>query len=227
MAKLVSRYYYTLYSNKEAGQKWFGQPYLLSERYMIARRLHSELYSAVAAGDKTSLNRIACAGLNRQMSDRIDSRKRAGIKSEKWSAEYRGWTPTWKESDSSRQLWKWALQAFRPKNMKSTRIVSDKYMPLPLGGTTGYLRQFIAEIKTTQTLDNGRTKKSEPKDEFVVLQQVTLDGVAQPWHIWGTTRRSDKADVEDFMSQAAGAASKATDTFKDSATNILTKGSTG
>lgn len=202
-------------------KKWWKTPYYLSERYFIARRIHKELYSAVALGDKATIRRLACQGLNRQLTVKADHKIMNGGGTDKWTVQYRGWTPEWQEGKQKGFL-KWLPQALIPPRFKSTRIVSDKYYPLPIPEQDAYIRQITAQIKTKQKLEksDGTVIEGE-KSEYVVIQQMTVNGQDQPWKVWGTVTPSTKTDVEDFMTQATGASQKLSQGIKERAAKLM------
>jgi len=176
-------------------KKWLKQPLLLGERAFWARELHAELYTAIARHNRSKIDEIACTGLKRQLKVRLDHRELSRLPKEKWKVTYRGWTP-------SQKVW-WIFQALCPAQFKSTQILVDSQAQIPLG-EHATLRQVIAKIKTKQTLDknDGQPPETILKDEYVVIQQLRTDGLADKWMIWGTTQPSTDRQIDNLLEVA-------------------------
>jgi len=172
-------------------------PLLLRDRYHIARDLHRRLYTAIAEGDRDTIEKIACTGLRRELKIRLDHRKAMQAPPERWSIKYKGLLPSvGRVADKM----PWVLQAFVPPFLKSTQIMADRYAPLPVGEDAS-VRQVFARIRSTQTLsrDGGKEVKEVERNEIVVIQQMKVNGMEDDWMIWGTTEPTGGEKLEQLL----------------------------
>jgi len=170
----------------------------LKERPQVARDLHKKFYTALAAGDVGTINEIACAGLQRHAKLQIAQRTAAKVLPGKFEIEkYIGFSyPQWL---------RWPLVTFLP--FQSTKILMDKASPLQMGKDTT-MRQCVARVKSRQSLDRGDGKPPRVADltEYVVIQKLKINGVEQPWKIWGTVQRSTMEEIHEWLEKKAEAA---------------------
>lgn len=164
-------------------------PWDLVERTLVARKLHAEYYIALAEGDVSTINKIACKGLIQSSQRRIGQRP-LGEAHSFYIMEYTGITYP--------QFLRWPLLSFLP--FSSTKIVSDKVAPLPFG-KNNLLRQCVVRLRSRQRLDNydGKGPKIADMTEYVVIQKMRIDDEDEGWKIWGTTKPSTMEDIEKIM----------------------------
>ena len=129
------------------------KPMLLRERGRIARELHEKFYTALAEGDMTKIPNLVCKGLEQSSRIQIEQRKAANSPPQRFRIQhYNGWNePPW-------LVWPLTLLPF-----KSTRVLTDRLVPLPMMGKNSSVRQCIVRIKSTQTLDRGTGKGPESR----------------------------------------------------------------
>lgn len=82
------------------------------------------------------------------------------------------------------------------------KIVSDRIVPFPLT-KNAYIRQCIVRIKSLQELDLGDGSPPTHADltEYLVMQQLKLEGQQPVWKIWGTTKPASKKEVEELIKE--------------------------
>lgn len=179
------------------GNKRPKVPYLFGDRYWIVRDLHKRLYTAIADGDRDTIEKIACTGLSRQLMIKLDHKQALKLPKEEWKIQYSGFTPGLKGSLS------WLAHTLCPPWFRSTRILADRISPLPIG-KNATLRQVIAEIKSYQTLDkkDGSPPKGQQKTEMVVMQKLRMDGEEDDWMIWGTIEPMTKEQVDEVLNSS-------------------------
>lgn len=180
----------------------------MQERYAVARRLHQELYSAIARRDEKTIQEIACTGLKRQMQVRIANKRAARAPTEEMSISYDGLTF---------DKLPWFLQNLIPARFRSTRIIVDRQMPVPLGERTT-IRQVVVRLKSTQALRKGDSsvQSTVQGEEMVVIQQFNLNGERQPWKIWGTVEASSPDAIDKLLNKGGSSTSLTlTERFKD------------
>ena len=182
------------------------KPMLLRERGIIARDLHRNFYTALAAGDIAKIADLACKGLVQSSQRQIQLRKAANKPPQKFSIEkYNGWnSPPW-------LAWPFTLLPFQ-----STRVLTDRLVPIPVGKDS-WIRQCVVRIKTTQTLDRGTGKspQTKPLTEHVVIQKLSINGQEQPWKIWGTVQPSTSFQILEMHDGKSSPVSTYWDTFKE------------
>ena len=164
-------------------------PYHLVERTLVARTLHAQYYIALADGDLSTINKIACKGLAQSSQRRIDRRRDRDSQ----SFHIMGYPGV-----KYPQFLRWPLLSLLP--FSATKIVSDKVAPLPFG-KNNLLRQCVVRIRTRQRLDkfDGRGPKTAELTEYVVIQRLRIDGQDEGWKIWGTTKPSTRDEIEKIM----------------------------
>ncbi|KAK5092436.1 hypothetical protein LTR24_005254 [Lithohypha guttulata] len=168
-------------------------PLLLRDRYRIARDLHRRLYTAIAAGDRETIEQIACMGLKRELQIKLDHRKALQSPPETWTIQYKGLLPTSERTP-------WLMQAFLPPWLKSTQIMADRYAQLPVGEDAS-LRQIFVRIRSKQTLDrnDGKGVKEVERSEIVVIQKMKMSGEEDDWMIWGTTEPTTGKKLDEVL----------------------------
>lgn len=188
--------------NPETG-KWEYKPLELVERYENVRKLHKELYTALAEREIEKIEDIACTGLKRQLSVTVDKKKAAGLPKDKIDIQYIGRTfPTRK--------YMWLVNLLYP-GQAAVRILSDRQVPLPFGGQQASLRQIVARVRSKQTLTRGETNlraaesKTEDKIEYVVIQRMNIENEKEDWKIWGTTQPLTEAQIEEMLARPKSA----------------------
>jgi mitochondrial protein MBA1 len=164
-------------------------PWHLVERTLVARNLHRLYYLALAGGEISIINKIACKGLIQSSQRRIGQRRDTDSHSFH-IIQYLGMKYP--------QFLRWPLLSFLP--FSATKIVSDKVAPLPFG-KNNLLRQCVVRIRTRQRLDrfDGTGPKIAELTEYVVIQRMRIDGQDEGWKIWGTTKPSTMEDIEKIM----------------------------
>lgn len=175
------------------------EPLYLAERYYWARELHKQLYSAVAAGDRETISRIACRGLQTALKNRLDHRRAVNGPPETWTIKYKGWTP----EGMTLSTWSWLTQALMPRTLKSTRVVADRMGQIPIGKNSK-IRQVTVKIRSIQTLNknDGTGPKSKYVEEYVVIQKMKIDGEEEPvWKLWGTTQPSTEKEIDKMFNE--------------------------
>ncbi|KAI9701693.1 MAG: hypothetical protein M1820_006321 [Bogoriella megaspora] len=163
----------------------------------LAQRLHSEMYTAFASGDTTTLNRICCSTLASSFTSRIASRP-------------------------PRTRVTWTLHRY----LGAPRVVSHKCAKLPTEkiapGMKAGIRQVVVRIRSRQEVETWRRvrgrevrvdgdgkeiregkegrgeEEGEEVTEYVVVQQKFLDGVEGEWMVWGTT---EEMTVEEALGE--------------------------
>lgn len=173
--------------------KYIRRPLFLRERYAAIRRLHTDLYRAIAEAKTEVIDQITCSGLRRQLTVRLDQRRSAGAPNEKFDIQYTGAV-----LPDRRGMWIPNLILW-PGN--SVVVVSDRQAPLPFGGQDANLRQVIARVRSKQTLrkeaqyGKPAETKTEQKTEYVVIQKMMIDGEEDEWKIWGTTEPTSEREI--------------------------------
>ena len=196
-------------------------PWLLRDRYVIARDLHRRLYTAIAAGDRETIEKIACTGLKRELQIKLDQRKALKAPAETWNIEYKGLIPTSEKTP-------WLISAFMPPILKSTQMLADRFAPLPVGQEAS-LRQLFVRIRSKQTLDrnDGKGAKTVDRSEIVVVQQMRMDGEEDEWKIWGTTEATKGEKLDEMLEDATGAKDSFVERVKDKLMGMATKEGSG
>jgi protein MBA1 len=183
-------------------------PWEIVERTLVARNLHQQFYEALAAGNISTINKIACKGLIQSSQQRIGKR-RAGETHSFHIMQYLG--------VQYPQFLRWPLLSLLP--FSATKIVSDKVAPLPFG-KNNLLRQCVVRIRTRQTLDrqDGTGAKTADLTEYVVLQRMRIEEQDEGWKIWGTTKPSTAEEIEKIMG-----ANSTTPRFRDALQGQLSR----
>lgn len=183
-------------------------PWELVERTLVARNLHRQFYEALAGGDISTINKIACRGLIQSSQQRIGKR-RVGETHSFRIMQYLG--------IQYPQFLRWPLLSFL--SFSATKIVSDRVAPLPFG-QNNLLRQCVVRIRTRQRLDrhDGTGPKTANLTEYVVLQRMRIEGQDEGWKIWGTTKPSTMEEIEKIME-----ASPTTPRFRDTLQGQLSR----
>lgn len=176
--------------------KRIRRPLRLVDRYTEAIRLHGALYEAIAAGDRETIENIACKGLRRQLRVKLDHREGLRLKGGKWDCIYRGWNVTMGK-------WSWLYYPLVPPRFRPLRILADRSVPIhEFPGTV--LRQVIVQIKSEQTLlKGGSGVKKENKVENFVIQKMIINEDEDDWKVWGTVKGSTEKDLEEMRLGAA------------------------
>ena len=184
-------------------------PYHVVERTTVARELHEKYYTALAEGDMSTINKIACKGLIQQ-SQRSISQRRDSTALKFSILGYRGMQYP--------QSLRWPLLSILPFN--ATKIVSDKVAPLPFG-QNNLLRQVVVRISSRQELQTPENPVGKKADltEYVVIQRMRMDGVDEGWKLWGTTKQSTMKDIETILGGTSSTAGFI-DTFKEQASKL-------
>lgn len=165
------------------------------ERYTIARDLHTKLYTAIATGDRATIRQIACSGLENQQIGRLDRRRMMKEPTETWSVKYNGWVLP--------QRLLFTFQTLVPSWFKAIQVLSDREVQMPVGpGIT--LRQVVVRVDSEQTRD--KKDGSEPMirklREYLVMQQITSEGKADDWRVWGTITPTDVPSALEIMQES-------------------------
>lgn len=183
-------------------------PWEIVERTLVARNLHRQFYEALAGGNISTINKIACRGLIQSSQQRIGKR-RAGETHSFHIMQYLG--------VQYPQFLRWPLLSILP--FSATKIVSDKVAPLPFG-KNNLLRQCVVRIRTRQTLDrqDGTGPKTADLTEYVVLQRMRIEEQDEGWKIWGTTKPSTAEEIEKIMG-----ANSTTPRFRDALQGQLSR----
>ncbi|RAL10551.1 uncharacterized protein BO97DRAFT_372271 [Aspergillus homomorphus CBS 101889] len=165
-----------------------GLPLELKERRQIAQQYHQRMYSAFAAGDTNTINKICCTGLAKDLNKRIAARP----KNEKvtWSLD--------KYIRNPSTFWTGA------------RVVSDRATQIPELPDSG-VRQVVVRITSKQSTGkytepaNGKTAKNstavaqdaKQRDctEYLVLQKLRWTGEDTEWRVWGYTNATTVEDL--------------------------------
>lgn len=182
--------------NPDTG-KWEYKPLELVERYENVRKLHTELYTAIAERELEKIEEVACTGLKRQLTVAVDKKKAAGLPKDKIEIQYSGKIlPTRK--------YMWFVNLLYP-GKAAVRIMTDRQSPLPFGGQQASIRQIVARVRSRQTLTRGATNlkdaesKTEDKEEFIVIQRMNIEDEKEDWKIWGTTQPLTEAQIEELL----------------------------
>ena len=190
------------------------RPMFLRERGIVARDLHAKFYDALAAGDMAKLPDLACKGLVQNAQAQIQRRKTADKSTPKFIMQYNGWnSPTWLP-------WPFTLLPFQ-----STRVLTDRMIPLPIGKDS-WIRQCVVRVKTTQTLDKGAGQRSQTKSliEHVVIQKVSLEGKEKPWKMWGTVEPSNTSQIFEMQEKRVSPVSTFWDMMKEKMSSMTGMG---
>ncbi|KAI5287694.1 hypothetical protein KEM54_005812 [Ascosphaera aggregata] len=163
-------------------------------RKQAAKELHKKMYTALANGNRTAIERICCAGLRNNLTRRIDKR---GDKSDPYVWELHGY-----------------INFPRSLQIRGGTIVSDRGSSLQFIKNMG-VRQVIVRIQSKQSLEKplptdngGRVRKDENGKaavtaadsterkiqdctEYVVLQKFVFKGKEDAeWKVWGLAQET-------------------------------------
>lgn len=193
--------------DKITGKKLKKPPMLLRKRARLAEDLHRGLGNAIARDDSGWLRENACGGLSQKLQRRIDDRRQDKLPPQRWTVEYGTGLPFTKLSipittKNLRGRVPWPFCNFIP--LRAVKPVSDNMISIPIGKES-HIRQVICKIESTQTLDTpqkeGRLKlQVKHFSEYVVIQQMNIDGQDRPWQIWGTVQPSSDKEIDKLMS---------------------------
>jgi hypothetical protein len=180
----------------------------LVERTLVARNLHRQFYEALARGDVSTINKIACRGLIQSSQQRI-SKRRVAEPHSFHIMQYLG--------IQYPLFLRWPLLSLVP--FSATKVVSDRVAPLPFGNNN-LLRQCVVRIRTRQRLDrhDGTGPKTADLTEYVVLQRMRIQGQDEGWKMWGTTKPSTTEEIEKIMG-----ANPTTSRFRDALQGQLSR----
>lgn len=203
-------------------------PLSVRSRIPIALELHKGMYTALSAKNTALLSRICCNTLAVKLREQVERRSRstAATLDPQWTLEKynglpglpptvqseRGWLRRilwWQFPLSS--LWAYLVPGVR------TKVVSDRAASVPLGEDT-VVRQVVVRIRSRQSLirlkpsprstrestiegQEQTEKKIQDLTEYVVIQQLILDGRERPWMIWGTVQETDEKGVEALLAK--------------------------
>lgn len=169
----------------------------MRNRHKLARDLYAELGKAVAANKLEKISEISCTGLKRQSQKRVDQKRADNkLRDMTWSVKFRGFTTDYTGRGA------WLLNTLIPPRFKSTQVLLDRCVVLPLGLSTK-VRQTILRIKSTQTVDknDGAGVQTVDKDELIVLQRMEMNGEVDHWRIWGTTKRPNRKQADQILQE--------------------------
>ena len=154
-----------------------------------ALKLHADMYRSVFSNagpdpaaaeesDIAKIKRFCCEGLRDEMVTRIKSRP-------------------------STQSTRWEIKNVRPH--LTTRVVSNRATPLPRSESA--IRQAVVKIRSKQRVlrfELAGTSKGEMVEgtdkwanvvEYMVIQRRIIDGLEEPWKVWGTAEETPYHEV--------------------------------
>ncbi|KAI9689189.1 MAG: hypothetical protein M1822_000927 [Bathelium mastoideum] len=171
-----------------------GRPFLQLRSRAIpatAQRLHTTMYSALAAGDLPALRTTCCASLLSTFESRVAARPA-----------------------NQRLVWRLHRYVGKP------RVLMQRCAKLPFHdseGRSGAVRQAVVRVKSVQSLERWRERKGrdgrsrevrEDKEgeqgegdqgreitEYLVVQQRMWKGKQEEWMVWGTMEEASVAEV--------------------------------
>lgn len=181
-------------------------PLDLSARPAIALDLHNRLYTSLAAGDLPSLRHLLCSGIAAKAKSQINYRAHLDAPPQSWKIVR--YTSIIRPPFFLR-LFPWPLTSLLPGS--HAKIVSDRATPFPFGDDL-YIRQCVVRIRSLQSLDrgDGNPPSQENLTEYLVMQQLPIDGRAPSWKIWGTTQPTTAEEMEKLVEDARGAGGRYT-----------------
>lgn len=177
----------------------------LRSRPAIALDLHNRFYTSLASGDFQSLRQIVCSGLAAKSKAQITHRVEGNAPPQSWKIiRYTSFI----RPPFFLRLFPWPLTSLIPGS--HAKIVSDRVAPFPFGDI--FIRQCVVRIRSLQALDRGDgTPPSQAKlTEYLVIQQMRIEGQTPTWKIWGTTKATSKEAMERLVGGDAKGGSKYT-----------------
>ena len=193
--------------DKITGKKLKRPPMLLRKRAVIAEELHRGLGNAIARDDSGWLRENACGGLSQKLRKRIDARRHEKRPPQSWMVEYGTrlrilrWSVRLTTFAGLRRRVPWPLCNLIP--LRAVKPVSDVLVPIPIGKGS-HVRQAICKIESTQSLqtpekDGRRGVQVKHFSEYVVIQQMNIEGQDGPWMIWGTVQPSSDNEIDKLI----------------------------